>query len=491
MSIDKFSSRGLTFDDVLLVPLKSDVLPQQTDVRTRITDSLSLSVPLMSSPMDTVTESDLAIALAREGGLGIIHRNLPIDKQVAEVDKVKRTQSGMIIDPITLGADALLSDALEIMRKYHISGVPITEPSGKLVGILTNRDIRFCRDVDTPVSRLMTSEGLVTVPIGTTLDQAERILHEHRVEKLPVVDDQRRLRGLITVKDLSKREQFPNSIFDPKGRLMVGAAVGVGDDGRERAQELARSEVDVLVVDTAHGHSQRVLEMTRWAKENLDMVIVSGNVATAAGASDLIAVGADAIRVGVGPSAICTTRIVAGVGVPQITAISDCASVCAEHGIGLIADGGVRYSGDVAKAIAAGADSVMIGSLFAGTNESPGEIVLYQGERYKYYRGMGSIGAMKARGHSRDRYAQETIGDAAKLVAEGIEGQIPYRGPLNMTVAQVVGGLRQAMGYCGTPDIETLKTKGRFVMMTAAGLQESHPHDVIVTKEAPNYQVLR
>ena len=491
MSPDKFSGRGLTFDDVLLMPLKSDVLPAQVNLQTRITKSLTLAVPLMSAPMDTVTESDMAIGLARDGGLGIIHRNLPIDVQVAEVDRVKRTQSGMIINPITMGADALLSDALEIMQKYRISGVPITDASGRLVGILTNRDIRFSRDLGTPVSRLMTTENLVTVPVGTTLDQAERILHEHRVEKLPVVDDDYVLRGLITVKDLNKRTQYPNTIFDPKGRLMVGAAVGVGDDAKERAQELARSEVDVLVVDTAHGHSHRVIEMTRWAKENVDAVIISGNVATAAGASDLIAAGADAIRVGVGPSTICTTRVVAGVGVPQITAISDCASVCTEHGIGLIADGGIRYSGDIAKAIAAGADCVMIGSLFAGTDESPGEIILYQGERYKHYRGMGSIGAMKARGHSRDRYSQETVDDTAKLVAEGIEGQIPFRGALSMTVAQLVGGLRQAMGYCGTPDLTTLKVKGRFVTMTSAGLQESHPHDVIITKEAPNYQALR
>ncbi len=491
MPADKFSGRGLTFDDVLLMPLKSNVLPAQVSVQTRLTESLSLAVPLMSAPMDTVTESDMAIGLARDGGLGIIHRNLPIDVQAAEVDKVKRTQSGMIINPITMGADALLSDALEIMRKYHISGVPITEPSGKLAGILTNRDIRFCRDLDTPVSRLMTTKGLVTVPVGTTLDQAERVLHEHRVEKLPVVDDDYIVRGLITVKDLSKRAQYPNTIFDPKGRLLVGGAVGVGDDARERARELARSEVDVLVVDTAHGHSHRVIEMTEWAKSNLDVVVVSGNVATAAGASDLIAAGADAIRVGVGPSTICTTRVVAGVGVPQISAITDCASVCAEHGIGLIADGGIRYSGDIAKAIAAGADCVMIGSLFAGTDESPGEIILYQGERYKHYRGMGSIGAMRARGYSRDRYAQETVDDTAKLVAEGIEGQIPFRGALSMTIAQLVGGLRQAMGYCGTSDIAALKAGGRFITMTSAGLQESHPHDIIITKEAPNYQALR
>ncbi len=491
MPADKFSGRGLTFDDVLLMPLKSNVLPAQVSVQTRLTESLSLAVPLMSAPMDTVTESDMAIGLARDGGLGIIHRNLPIDVQAAEVDKVKRTQSGMIINPITMGADALLSDALEIMRKYHISGVPITEPSGKLAGILTNRDIRFCRDLDTPVSRLMTTKGLVTVPVGTTLDQAERVLHEHRVEKLPVVDDDYIVRGLITVKDLSKRAQYPNTIFDPKGRLLVGGAVGVGDDARERARELARSEVDVLVVDTAHGHSHRVIEMTEWVKSNLDVVVVSGNVATAAGASDLIAAGADAIRVGVGPSTICTTRVVAGVGVPQISAITDCASVCAEHGIGLIADGGIRYSGDIAKAIAAGADCVMIGSLFAGTDESPGEIILYQGERYKHYRGMGSIGAMRARGYSRDRYAQETVDDTAKLVAEGIEGQIPFRGALSMTIAQLVGGLRQAMGYCGTSDIAALKAGGRFITMTSAGLQESHPHDIIITKEAPNYQALR
>ncbi len=491
MASDKFMEPGLTFDDVLLVPGRSDVMPADADLTTRLTPNITLNVPFISSPMDTVTEADMAIAIAREGGLGIMHRNLSVESQAVEVDKVKRSQSGMITDPITLAPDAILDDALELMGRYHISGVPVTKPDGHLVGILTNRDIRFCNDTSTPVAELMTRENLITVPVGTTLADAEQILHKHRVEKLLVVNDDYKLKGLITVKDLAKREQHPGASFDSTGRLLVGAAVGVGDEAKVRARELVNAGVDVIVCDTAHGHSQRVIEMTRWLKENLDLDIISGNVATAGGASDLIAAGTDAVRVGVGPATICTTRVVAGVGVPQITAIAECGNVCGEHGVGLIADGGIRYSGDVGKAIAAGADTVMIGSMFAGTDESPGEIILAQGERFKDYRGMGSIGAMRARGYSRDRYSQEHVQDTSKLVAEGIEGRIPYRGALAITMAQLTGGLRQSMGYCGTPDIGALKSRGRFVVMTQAGLNESHPHDIVITKEAPNYQVRR
>ena len=482
---------GFTFDDVLLVPARSDVLPADTDVNTALAEDVQLSVPLISSPMDTVTEAEMAIAMAREGGLGVIHRNFSIDDQVAEVDRVKRSQSGMISDPVTLGEDALLEDALQLMQRYRISGVPVTDAAGKLRGILTNRDIRFCNDRTTPVSDLMTSSNLVTVPVGTQLEDAEAILHHHRVEKLLVVDRQNNLRGLITVKDLSKRRQYPNAVFDSQGRLLVAAAVGVGDQAQERALALAERGVDVIVCDTAHGHSRRVLEMTAWLKANVTTTVIAGNVATAAGAADLVAAGADCIRVGVGPSAICTTRVVAGVGVPQITAISDAAQVCSEHGVGLIADGGIRYSGDLAKAIAAGADAVMIGGLFAGTDESPGEIVLTHGERYKDYRGMGSIGAMRARGFSKDRYAQDDGRSDQKLVAEGIEAQIPYRGALAITVAQLTGGLRQAMGYCGAASVAEMKSSAKFLSMSSAGLEESHPHDVLITKEAPNYQVRR
>ena len=482
---------GLTFDDVLLVPARSDVMPADTDVTTVLAEDVQLSVPLISSPMDTVTEAEMAIAMAREGGLGVIHRNLSIDDQVAEVDRVKRSQSGMISDPVTLGEDALLEDALALMQRYRISGVPVTDAAGKLRGILTNRDIRFCNDRTTPVSDLMTSQNLVTVPVGTQLEDAEAILHHHRVEKLLVVDRQNNLRGLITVKDLSKRRQYPNAVFDSKGRLLVAAAVGVGEQAQDRALALAERGVDVIVCDTAHGHSRRVLEMTAWLKANVTTTVIAGNVATASGAADLVAAGADCIRVGVGPSAICTTRVVAGVGVPQITAISDAAQVCSEHGVGLIADGGIRYSGDLAKAIAAGADAVMIGGLFAGTDESPGEIVLTHGERYKDYRGMGSIGAMRARGFSKDRYAQDDGRSDQKLVAEGIEAQIPYRGALAITVAQLTGGLRQAMGYCGAASVAEMKSSAKFLSMSSAGLEESHPHDVLITKEAPNYQVRR
>ena len=483
----KFGKEGLTFDDVLLVPAESRVLPNEVSTATQLTRSITIQTPIVSAAMDTVTEARLAIALAREGGMGIIHRNLSIDAQMAEVDKVKRSESGMIVEPVTLPRDAVVSDALELMATYHISGVPITDEEGTLVGILTNRDLRFAPDASQPVSALMTSRDLVTAPLGTTLAEAEAILHRHKIEKLPVVDAEGRLKGLITVKDIQKRIEFPKATKDERGRLRVGAAVGVGPDAWERAGALVDAGVDVLVVDTAHGHSASVPEMVRRIKSELDIEVVAGNVATADATEALIDAGADAIKAGVGPGSICTTRVVAGVGVPQITAIYDCASVAARHGVPLIADGGMTSSGDIAKAIAAGADSVMAGSLLAGTDESPGDVVLHQGERFKEYRGMGSLGAMRARGSSRDRYFQGDVEDVEKLVPEGIEGRVPYKGPVTAILHQLVGGVRQAMGYCGAATIEEMKG-ARFVRITAAGLRESHPHDVTITKEAPNYR---
>jgi IMP dehydrogenase len=483
----KFAKEGLTFDDVLLVPAESRVLPNDVSTATRLTGEISLEIPVVSAAMDTVTEARLAIALAREGGIGILHRNLSIEAQVAEVDKVKRSESGMIVEPVTLPADALVSDALELMATYHISGVPITDDAGKLVGILTNRDLRFAPDATQPVSALMTSRNLVTAPVGTTLGQAEEILHRHKIEKLPVVDTDGRLMGLITVKDIQKRIEFPKATKDAHGRLRVGAAVGVGPDAWERAGALVEADVDVLVVDTAHGHSAAVPEIVRRIKSEWDVPTVAGNVATAEAAEALIDAGADAVKCGVGPGSICTTRVVAGVGVPQITAIYDCAQAAARHDVPLIADGGMTSSGDIAKAIAAGADSIMAGSLLAGTDESPGEVVLHQGERFKEYRGMGSLAAMRARGSSRDRYFQGDVEDVEKLVPEGIEGRVAYKGPLAGIIHQLVGGLRQAMGYCGAATIEEMKN-ARFVRITAAGLRESHPHDVTITKEAPNYR---
>jgi IMP dehydrogenase len=483
----KFGKEGLTFDDVLLVPAESRVLPNEVSTATRLTRGITIEIPIVSAAMDTVTEARLAIALAREGGLGIIHRNLSIDAQMAEVDKVKRSESGMIVEPVTLPRDAVVSDALELMATYHISGVPITDETGLLVGILTNRDLRFAPDASQPVSALMTSRDLVTAPIGTTLAEAEAILHRHKIEKLPVVDAEGRLKGLITVKDIQKRIEFPKATKDEQGRLRVGAAVGVGPDSWERAEALVDAGVDVLVVDTAHGHSASVPEMVRRIKSNLDVEVVAGNVATADATEALIEAGADAVKAGVGPGSICTTRVVAGVGVPQITAIYDCAAAAASHGVPLIADGGMTSSGDVAKAIAAGADSVMAGSLLAGTDESPGDVVLHQGERFKEYRGMGSLGALRARGSSRDRYFQGDVEDVEKLVPEGIEGRVPYKGPVTAILHQLVGGLRQAMGYCGAATIEEMKG-AQFVRITAAGLRESHPHDVTITKEAPNYR---
>jgi IMP dehydrogenase len=438
--------------------------------------------------MDTVTEARLAIALAREGGLGVLHRNLPIEAQVAEADKVKRSESGMIVDPVTLPPGALVSDAVALMERYHISGVPITDDGGRLVGILTNRDLRFEKDLAQPVSALMTARDLVTAPVGTTLAEAEQLLHRHRIEKLPIVDAEGRISGLITVKDIQKRVEFPQATKDAQGRLRVGAAVGVGPDALERAQALLGAGVDVLVVDTAHGHSRGVIEMVeRIAALSGEFEIVAGNIATGEAADALIAAGADAVKVGIGPSGICTTRVVAGVGVPQLTAIHDVAEAAERHGVPVIADGGITSSGDVAKAIGAGADSVMLGGMLAGTEETPGDVVFSQGERFKEYRGMGSLGAMKARGFSKDRYFQGDVEDVDKLVPEGIEGRVPYKGPLSGVVHQIVGGLRQAMGYCGAATIDAMQ-QARFVRITGAGLRESHPHDITITKDAPNYR---
>jgi IMP dehydrogenase len=429
----------------------------------------------------------MAIAMAREGGIGIIHRNLSIEAQVAEVDKVKRSESGMIVEPVTLRPDDLVSDALQVMAHYHISGIPITDESGRLVGILTNRDLRFEDDHTQPIASLMTRDNLITAPVGTTLDEAREILHRHKIEKLPVVDGRGYLKGLITVKDIQKRIMFPLATKDTHGRLRVGAAVGTGPEAEERAAALIAEEVDVLVIDSAHGHAASVLEMVRKVKARWSVEVIAGNVATAAGVEALIDAGADAVKVGVGPGSICTTRVVAGTGVPQITAIYDAAQAAARHDVPVVADGGVQFSGDLAKAIAAGADSVMLGSLLAGVDESPGEVILNHGERFKEYRGMGSIGAMKARASSRDRYFQEGVVSLAKLVPEGIEGRVPYKGPLGNMIYQLVGGVRSAMGYCGAADIEAMKTRTQFIRITQAGLRESHPHDVAITKASPNY----
>ena len=483
----KFAKEGLTFDDVLLVPAESHVLPNDVSTRTRLTRSIELSIPIVSAAMDTVTDARLAIALAREGGIGIVHRNLSIEEQVAEVDKVKRSEAGMIVEPVTLPPDALVRDALELMAHYKVSGIPITDAHGILAGILTNRDLRFEDDLTQPVSALMTVRNLVTAPVGTTLAEAEEILHRHKVEKLPVVDADGKLRGLITVKDIQKKIQYPQATKDDRGRLCVGAAVGVGPDAVERAQALVAAGADVLVVDTAHGHSYGVIEMVRKVKDATSIGVVAGNIATSEAAQALIDAGVDGVKCGIGPGATCTTRIVAGVGVPQVTAIHDVAQVAAREGIPVVADGGLTSSGDIAKAIAAGADVVMTGSMLAGTDEAPGDVVVSQGERFKEYRGMGSLGAMKARGYSKDRYFQNDIEDVDKLVPEGIEGRVPYKGPLAPIVHQLVGGLRQAMGYCGAATIEDMKA-ARFVRITSAGLRESHPHDMTITKEAPNYR---
>jgi IMP dehydrogenase len=483
----KFAKEGLTFDDVLLVPAESSVLPNAVSTATRLTRTIVLEVPVVSAAMDTVTEARMAIALAREGGLGVVQRNMSIAAQVAEIDKVKRSEAGMIVEPVTLPPGALVSDALALMERYHISGVPITD-GDRLVGILTNRDLRFEKNHAQPVSALMTSRDLVTAPVGTTLAEAEQLLHRHRIEKLPIVDGEGRIRGLITVKDIQKRVEFPQSTKDTHGRLRVGAAVGVGPDAFERAQELIAAGADVLVVDTAHGHSRGVIEMVaRIAGLSGEFEVIAGNIATGEAAEALIDAGADGVKVGIGPGSICTTRVVAGVGVPQVTAIYDVAEAASRHGVPVIADGGMTSSGDVAKAIAAGADTVMLGSMLAGTEESPGDVVLSHGERFKEYRGMGSIGAMKARGFSKDRYFQGDVEDVQKLVAEGIEGRVAYKGPLSGVLHQIVGGLRQAMGYCGAETIEAMK-QARFVRITGAGLRESHPHDITITKDAPNYR---
>ena len=483
----KFGKEGLTFDDVLLLPAESAVLPNDVRTASRLTRTIALEIPIVSAAMDTVTEARLAIAIARSGGLGILHRNLSIADQVAEVDKVKRSESGMIVEPVTLRPDDLVADAVELMERYHISGVPITDEDGILVGILTNRDLRFESNLRQPVSALMTSRNLVTAPVGTGLDEANEILHRSKIEKLPVVDADGRLKGLITVKDIRKRIEFPLATKDEQGRLRVGAAVGVGPDAFDRAGALVDADVDVLVVDTAHGHSRSVVEMVGRIRSEWEVQVIAGNIATAEAAEALIDAGADAIKVGIGPGSSCTTRIVAGVGVPQVTAIFDCAEVASRHGVPVVADGGLSSSGDIAKAVAAGADTVMTGSMLAGTDESPGEVVLLQGERFKEYRGMGSLGAMRARSFSKDRYFQGDVEDVDKLVPEGIEGRVPYKGPLQQILYQLVGGLRQAMGYCGAATIEEMKA-AQFVRITGAGLRESHPHDLTITKEAPNYR---
>src|SRR6202167_2405781 len=489
---------ALTFDDVLLLPARSDVIPASASTQTQISRNIHLNIPIISAAMDTVTESHMAIALAQQGGIGIIHRNLTIEQQANEVDKVKRSESGMIVDPVTMTPDAKVSEALDVMRQYKISGVPITK-NGKLVGILTNRDLRFETRFDIPISKVMTKENLITVPVGTTLEDAEKILHEHRVEKLLVVDDKYNLKGLITVKDIQKKLKYPNAAKDTHGRLRVAAAIGASGDFLERAQEMANAKVDLLAIDSAHGHSSRVLDAVKAVKSKLPQVdLIVGNVATFDGACELARAGADAIKVGIGPGSICTTRVVTGAGVPQITAIAEAYRATKDSGVPVIADGGIKYSGDITKALAAGAAAVMIGSLFAGTGGSPGELILYQGRTFKSYRGMGSLGAM-AQGSS-ERYFQSTDGDSstaigeesnrlAKLVPEGIEGRVPYRGSVSSTIHQMVGGLRSGMGYCGCGSIPELLQKTRFVRISGAGLRESHVHDVMITREAPNYAV--
>ncbi len=484
---DKIIGTGVTFDDVLLVPAKSSFLPGDADVSTRLTKKIKLNIPIVSAAMDTVTEAQFAIAIAREGGLGFIHRNMVPERQAEQVDMVKRSESGVISNPITLAPNVAVRDAKELMKKYGVSGVPVTDKGGVLVGILTARDLRFNDDDSLPISKLMTSKGLVTAPVGIKMEAARKLLHEHRIEKLPVVDAKNRLRGLITVKDIQKKLDFPSASKDSQGRLRVGGAVGVGAEALTRAGLMSEVGVDVVTIDTAHGHTSNVIETVMALKKKFKTLpVVAGNVATAAATRDLIKAGVDAVKVGMGPGAICTTRVVAGAGVPQITAIMECAAVAAKAGVPLIADGGIKYSGDIVKAIAAGADLVMIGSLFAGTDETPGEVILYEGRSFKAYRGMGSIEAMKS--GSRDRYGQEGV-EEAKLVAEGIEGRVPYKGRLSDSIYQLVGGLRAGLGYCGTRTLAELQERGRFMMVTTAALRESHPHDVIITKEAPNYRL--
>lgn len=484
MRAKKIIGEAITYDDVLLVPAKSSVLPRDVDVSTRLTRNIRLNIPLLSAAMDTVTESEMAIALAREGGIGIIHKNLTIDRQAEEVDKVKRSESGMIMNPVTLTADKTVGDVLDLMTKFSVSGIPIVA-EGKLVGILTNRDLRFQPNRSLKVADVMTSTNLITAPIGTTLEEAEVILQKHKIEKLPVVDKAGKLKGLITFKDIQKKKRYPNACKDKHGRLRVGAAVGVTVDTMDRVDALVKAGVDVVIIDTAHGHSKGVIEMLKRVKAKFPIDVIAGNVGTAEAAKDLIKAGADCVKVGIGPGSICTTRVVAGVGVPQVTAVMECAAAAKKFDIPVIADGGIKQTGDIAKAIAAGADCVMIGGLFAGLQESPGEKVLYEGRTYKLYRGMGSIDAMKE--GSKDRYFQDVEDDVQKLVPEGIEGRVPFKGELSATVYQMVGGLRAAMGYCGAEDISSFKEKAQFVKMSSAGLRESHPHDIHITKEAPNY----
>ncbi|HZI17112.1 MAG TPA: IMP dehydrogenase [Pyrinomonadaceae bacterium] len=479
---------GLTFDDVLLVPARSDVMPAEVDTTTRFTRGISLRIPLCSAAMDTVTESRLAIAIAQAGGIGVIHKNFSVERQAEEVDRVKRSESGMIVDPVTIRPDRPVREALAVMQRYKISGVPVVDEDGHLVGIITNRDLRFENRADIPVSDVMTAQPLVTVPVGTTLEEAKGVLQKHRIEKLLVVDGDKHLKGLITVKDIQKAIRYPFAAKDDLGRLRVAAAIGATGDFRERADELVRARVDCLVIDTAHGHSSRVIEAVREVKRrHPDTQLIAGNVATAEGTRELIDAGVDAVKCGIGPGSICTTRVVTGAGVPQMTAILNCVEAARGTGVPIIADGGVKFSGDVAKAIAAGADVVMIGSLFAGTEESPGELILFQGRSFKAYRGMGSIGAMRE--GSKDRYAQETTDTESKLVPEGIEGRVPYKGTLSDMVTQLVGGLRAGMGYTGCRDIREFQERTRFIRISPAGLKESHVHDVIITKEAPNYRL--
>ena len=484
----KFIGEAITFDDILLVPQKSNVLPRDVDVSTKLSRNITLNIPLVSAAMDTVTEATMAIALAREGGIGIIHKNMTIEEQAAQVDLVKRSESGMILDPITMKVNQTVGDALDLMSRFQISGIPIIDDAGKLIGIVTNRDLRFEPNRQLKISKIMTSENLITAPTGTTLERAEKILQKHRIEKLPVVDKTGRLRGLITFKDIQKKKHHPFASKDKHGRLRAGAAVGVTDDTLDRVAALIKAGVDVVIVDTAHGHSRGVLDMVKLIKKEYpDCELIAGNVGTAEAARDLIRTGVDAIKVGIGPGSICTTRVIAGVGVPQVTAIYECAKVATRNKVPLIADGGIKQTGDIAKAIAAGADSVMIGGLFAGVEESPGDKILYEGRSYKIYRGMGSIEAMKK--GSSDRYFQDAEEGLPKLVPEGIEGRVPYKGFLSETIYQMVGGLRAAMGYCGCKNIYEMKTKTQFIKMSEAGLRESYPHDVAVTKEAPNYRL--
>lgn len=484
MREDKFAKQGLTFDDVLLIPAHSDVLPRDVDVRTHLTQNVTLNIPVMSAGMDTVTEAEMAIAMAREGGIGVIHKNMSIDEQAREVKLVKRSEHGIIVDPIYLAPDNTLSDADELMNKYHISGVPITE-NGKLVGIITNRDMRFETDLSRPISDIMTSKGLITAPEHTTMEEAKRILQAHRIEKLPLVDDNGHLKGLITIRDIEKMRKFPNSNKDSDGRLKVAAAIGVTSDVEDRVEALLDAKADVLVIDTAHGHSEGVLQTIRRLRKAFPhLELIAGNVATYDATKALIEAGVSAVKVGIGPGSICTTRVIAGIGVPQITAIYDCAKAAEGTGIPIIADGGIQYSGDIAKALGAGASCVMLGNLLAGTEEAPGEMIIYQGKNYKSYRGMGSLGAMQA--GSKDRYFQQ---NAKKLVPEGIEGRIPYKGHVSDVLFQLIGGLRASMGYCGAKDIKAMNEDTQFIQITGAGLRESHPHDVSITKEAPNYSV--